>query len=247
MSANHKPGYSVFWEKRGRTCFGVATMLGYGPGAALAIPLHRLGLKPNTISWLSLGVLLLGLILAGWVFEDRLIGGLILGFSLYLSYVMDCVDGLIARVSESGSSFGIILDKVIDHASALLIPGLLGLAAIDDVNRVVSRNWLPFVLVFCMLPRPVLALAVHLKDSLRFGMDHLQSSAPRYSMGDMAKKIIGNIQDEPIYRIGVSVAWMSGFFWDFMIGFHFSCYFILAGYLYSSKCTLEQWDAEQRK
>ncbi|MEV0581667.1 CDP-alcohol phosphatidyltransferase family protein [Nonomuraea sp. NPDC050310] len=80
----------------------------------LACPLTRIiasrtRLTPNQITVFSL---ILGMAAAGCFAADRLIAGAIL---FYLSFLVDCVDGKIARLKGTGTPFGLWLDYVGDR------------------------------------------------------------------------------------------------------------------------------------
>ena len=73
------PGYRDFWEARGRGCFWITKQIGYRTGAMLAVPCHRLGLAPNTVTVLSFLTAFLGvfLVTGEWI-ESRVAQGLLL-------------------------------------------------------------------------------------------------------------------------------------------------------------------------
>jgi len=73
----------------------------------------RLGLSPSAVTWLS--VLLAGLAaLAFWqASRPAMIAG---GILLYLGFVLDCVDGQLARYTRTFGPFGGWLDTMADRA-----------------------------------------------------------------------------------------------------------------------------------
>jgi phosphatidylglycerophosphate synthase len=83
----------------------------------LAIPLTRVlartGVSPDAISWLSLLVALP----IGFAFCTGERWGLIVGAALwYISFLLDCVDGKLARMTERTSERGKLLDSFGDGA-----------------------------------------------------------------------------------------------------------------------------------
>jgi len=86
------------------------TVFVFDPLIRLVIPLPlRLGLSPNQVTMVAAAVSLL----TAWVF---LYGSLALGGLLFfLWYVIDCIDGKIARTTDRCTQFGYWLDAVTDR------------------------------------------------------------------------------------------------------------------------------------
>ncbi|WP_113700386.1 CDP-alcohol phosphatidyltransferase family protein [Nonomuraea lactucae] len=76
--------------------------------AALVVA-NRTRITPNTLTVLSL---VLGLLAAACFATDRLAAGAV---TFYLSFMIDCVDGKIARLKGTGTPFGLWLDYVGDR------------------------------------------------------------------------------------------------------------------------------------
>ncbi|GAB3229967.1 hypothetical protein GCM10027447_23810 [Glycomyces halotolerans] len=89
----------------------------------------RLGLQPTTITWVSIA-LALG---AAGVFATGFSPWYLLAAALmYFSFVLDCVDGQLARYSQNFSSFGGWLDMMADRGKEYAIyAGLAAGAALD--------------------------------------------------------------------------------------------------------------------
>lgn len=79
----------------------------------------KLGIKPNTITLLSLASFLIGG--SYFIQESYLVSGLF----WVLSYVLDCTDGAVARATSGQSKFGAYLDVIIDRFISLLFLCLL--------------------------------------------------------------------------------------------------------------------------
>jgi len=77
---------------------------------ALARPLARSGLTPNQVTWLGLGLVLANCVLYLWHQSS-----LCLGLGLAVSFAFDSLDGAVARLQGTSSSFGGYLDAVIDR------------------------------------------------------------------------------------------------------------------------------------
>jgi len=87
----------------------------------------RLGLSPSAVTWLS--VLLAGLAAAAFGQASRpamIVGGVL----LYLGFVLDCVDGQLARYTRTFGAFGGWLDTMADRAKEYTV--YAGLAAGAD-------------------------------------------------------------------------------------------------------------------
>lgn len=93
-------------------------------------------LVPNGITFLSLacGV---GAILASAAGELDTAGALIL-----ISYILDLLDGELARRLQAGSSFGLQLDSLVDMVSLGTAPAILAFSYLQDNVRDDSLEWL---------------------------------------------------------------------------------------------------------
>ncbi|RZU51706.1 phosphatidylglycerophosphate synthase [Krasilnikovia cinnamomea] len=84
----------------------------------------RLGLTPTAVTWLSV-LFAVGAALAFWqASRPAMIAGAVL---LYLGFVLDCVDGQLARYTRSFGAFGGWLDTMADRAKEYVV--YAGLAA----------------------------------------------------------------------------------------------------------------------
>lgn len=120
-------------------------------------------LTPNRITWLAL---LLGLGAAG-CFASGSPGWLLAGAALYhASFVLDCMDGKLARLTGTGSVFGAWLDYVFDRVRVLACAvALMGgqYARTGDVVHL----WLALAVVFLDMLRYIDALQIF---KIRHGM-----------------------------------------------------------------------------
>src|SRR5687767_8911369 len=86
----------------------------------LALALGRVGLTPNAVSWLGVGLSVAGAVVLaqGYFF----LGGIM----VLVSGAADMLDGQLARATQQTSSFGALLDSTLDRISeAILLLGLL--------------------------------------------------------------------------------------------------------------------------
>lgn len=101
--------------------------------------LKRSRLKPNTLTWIGLGM---SIIAAGTIAANHL---LISGFLVLLSGLFDILDGALARLTNQTTRFGALLDSTFDRISdAVLLLGLLAL-------YIRSGGTLEIVLIFLAL------------------------------------------------------------------------------------------------
>jgi CDP-diacylglycerol--glycerol-3-phosphate 3-phosphatidyltransferase len=101
--------------------------------------LKRSRLKPNTLTWIGLGM---SIIAAGTIAANHL---LISGFLVLLSGLFDILDGALARLTNKTTRFGALLDSTFDRISdAVLLLGLLAL-------YIRSGGTLEIVLIFLAL------------------------------------------------------------------------------------------------
>lgn len=105
--------------------------------AVLLVPLARTPVTPNQVTFASLAVFLaaaaLLVDLPGWT-------GLIIAVAvLELSYVLDCVDGQLARLRGTSSPVGAHLDFLMDELKAFLLVAATGARLWRDDGR---TRWL---------------------------------------------------------------------------------------------------------
>ncbi len=120
----------------------------------LSVPLARLGATPNgiTIGWIAVGLGGVGCLL-GESWGVRILGGVL----LQLSYLLDFVDGEVARLSERRSRAGNFLDLLGHGLIKTALPLAVGAAGAEAAHA----GW-PLV------AGAVAAVAVGVGDALRF-------------------------------------------------------------------------------
>ncbi len=82
------------------------------PIARLAAPMAARGVKPNTVTYLSLLIAILSFLLLHLLKSEPLYG-----IAIFIMGVLDGLDGAIARLSGKSSDVGAFLDSVIDKVS----------------------------------------------------------------------------------------------------------------------------------
>ncbi|MDN3352470.1 CDP-alcohol phosphatidyltransferase family protein [Actinomadura sp. DC4] len=102
---------------KGRDAWWTVVLVDPLAGRLVRFTANRTSLSPNS---LSSGALVLGLG-AAWCFWEAGTRWLVLGAVLYhLSFVLDCMDGKIARLKGTGTVFGSWLDYVFDRVRVLI-------------------------------------------------------------------------------------------------------------------------------
>ncbi|WP_069812509.1 CDP-alcohol phosphatidyltransferase family protein [Streptomyces sp. TP-A0874] len=159
----------------------------------VATPLVRLTARwtrvtPNQITWLAL---FLGLGAAG-CFAVGSWGWLLLGAGLYhLSFILDCMDGKLARLTGTGTVFGSWLDYVFDRVRVLF-------CAIALMGGQYSRTgqalyiWLALAVVFLDMLRYVDALQIF---KIRHGMRKQIKARARAAMNAQDEQELAFMED----------------------------------------------------
>lgn len=214
------------WEARGRGSFWVTQFFGYSIGSVLAPLAHRLRVTPNTVTVLSFLTAVLAVVpVAAGMFGSRALEGVYLTLVLLLSYGWDCADGVLARVTDRCSPFGVLWDKIIDLLSLFTIGVTLGFAARNTPPQIesVAGSWelmFPVLLIGSVAPKTLMAVFNWLKDQQLNHMSRTTARTGPMSMADRARRFAGNLTDEPVFRMGIGVSWGLGLYWEYVILFH---------------------------
>lgn len=140
---------------------------------AMSIPFIEFGIKPNTVSFLSLIAAFVGFIFVSFWLSPvmKLIGTL---FFLLWSF-LDGVDGNIARYTGKTSKLGALWDDAAGYTALALMHFSMGVSVVNAPKQMMDFNLLPdyyFIVfgglsaLFCILER----LVMH-KKTLIFGSD----------------------------------------------------------------------------
>lgn len=130
-----------------------------------------------TPNQLTMGALVLGMG-AGACFAGGSYGWLALGALLYhLSFVLDCMDGKVARLKGSGSTFGSWLDYIFDRLRVLVCTLALMIGQFHATGSTVYL-YLAFVVIFLDMLRYMDALQVYkLRHQMDRGIEREQERA----------------------------------------------------------------------
>jgi phosphatidylglycerophosphate synthase len=89
------------------------------PAAVLVWMLQRTSITPNQVSFLAIAVAVGGC--ATLIFWRTWLGLIVGGLVLQLAYVIDCVDGQLARLKSMTSPVGALLDFMLDEVKAFMV------------------------------------------------------------------------------------------------------------------------------
>jgi len=225
-----------FWQYRGRQSFWLTRHVSYRIGAVLALLAARLGLSPRAVTALSFVTGVGGACVVA-LSEDMSApaAGALLFLALHLAYGLDCADGLLARATHTASRSGALLDKMSDLLGAMLIPGILGIAAFGRQFTGADGYSHSFLIWWSMAPRLALTTLTWIKEAMtpeidRKGAEDLRQKTLFWRL----KKFAGNIADDVVYRTGIAVSWAFGCYWAFVLIFQGLCGLLLLVYLITS-------------
>ena len=238
--------YNDFWEMRGRQSIWVTRNVSYRVGAWIAYYAYKLGLSPNTISLLSGLITVLSAMLAIWIGQGSWVAGVVLVLGLQIGYAFDCADGPLARATGGGSSFGMLMDKLVDLSSGMIFPCVLAYGA--------GHYYCPYydnrpdytlrILLLVLIIRVFLNVLLWLKELMIYEADRLKEDPREHNLWWKIKKAVSIYIDEPVYRFLIAVAWSLGYFWEFSMVYSLGIFLIILVYVASTK---REMDAMDRK
>lgn len=245
MSDNKKYyTYNDFWEMRGRQSIWMTQNFSYRLGAGIALVASRLGLTPNMISLLSGAITIVS---AWWAFYlgiQNAWSGVILIIGLQLGYAFDCADGPLARTTGQGSSFGMLVDKLVDLSSGMIFPCILAYGA--GHFYILERPYTVRVLIIILILRVVFSAMLWMKELILNNADRLKLDGRSKTWWWRIKKMVSLYIDEPIYRLAISLAWIFSCFWEFFVFYNIGVLLLSFVYLASSKKDMDAMDRAAR-
>ncbi len=192
--------------------------LSYPIGIRLAWLGSKIGLSPNTVSWLAFLVGIISAVAAGWWIDDSLGGAAVLLVGLQLSYALDCADGVTARATNRCTPFGALLDKVLDGMVILLVPMILARGA--RLHGWVEPLHVSALIAISTVPRLALALTNWMKAYETGSVNARNSPDTRQrTLTQLAARVIAGILDTPTYSLGIALSWWLGWYVPFAVCF----------------------------
>lgn len=240
--------YEDFWAMRGKQSMWFTLNVSYRLGAFFALWASRWGLTPNTVSLISAIVTVVTPLAVYLMGADHILAGVTLIVGLQLGYILDCADGPLARVTGQGSSFGVLMDKISDLGSGMMFPCVMAYAA--------GHYYCPYfeerpdytlrVLLCALFLRVTLSVWMWLKELVLYEADRTRSDLRTRGWWWRLKKAVGIYIDEPVYRLGISVAWIIGLFWEFIILYSAGIFIVIVVYILSSKKEMDAMDKQNK-
>lgn len=245
MNANNHT-YTDFWNARGRQSMWCTQNFSYRMGAWIALAAWKLKIPPNGLSIMSAVITVSAPFAAYLLGQGTVFSAVVLLLGLQLGYVFDCADGPLARVTGQGSSFGVLMDKISDLGSGMVFPCIMAFAAGHYYCPHVQGkpDYTLRVLLSVLFLRVTLSVWMWLKELVVYKADRTQEDPRKHNWWWRVKKAVGIYIDEPVYRLGISVAWIVSWFWEFIILYSAGIFVIIIVYIISSK---KEMDAMDRK
>jgi phosphatidylglycerophosphate synthase len=219
MKYPHRPTFGEFWSVQGKQCFWITHYLSYPIGAVLAWFLAQIGVSPSTVTVVGSFVAWIGATWVAFGGDPPAVGALWLLLILHFAYCLDCADGVLARATRTTSPFGAILDKVMDAATMILVPGLLGIGAFSRPPVWLSETTYPFIMLGIIASRVLLAVTIWLKDFTVKQADHLAIDERRRNLQWYVRRFIGHTTDTPVFYCLLAGTWWMGGFWEALAGY----------------------------
>jgi phosphatidylglycerophosphate synthase len=178
--------------------------------------------------------------LAVYIGQGHWTASVILIVGLQVGYAFDCADGPLARATGQSSSFGILMDKLVDLSSGMIFPCIIAYGAghfYFNGNPSTVK-----VLISILILRVVHSVMMWMKELVVYKADRLKNDPRNQTLWWKVKKAVSLYIDEPIYRFGVAVAWSFSCFWEFFVPYNIGVFVIALVYLFSSKKEMDQMD-----
>ena len=242
---DNRYNYDDFWQMRGRQSIWVTRNLSYRLGAIIATVACRLGISPNMLSLLSAVITFCSCVLAVYLGQGTWLAALVVIFGLQLGYAFDCGDGPLARVTGKQSSFGSLLDKICDLSSGMVFPCVLAYGAGHYYYQGGVETEMDYtlrVLLAVIILRSILNVLLWLKELVVHQASRLEEDTRKRNLWWRAKKITSLYIDEPVYRLGIGLAWSLDWFWEFVIIYSLGIFVITTIYLWTSKKEMDLID-----
>lgn len=240
-----RPNFRDFWQMRGRQSIWVTRNISYRFGAMIAMAASRLGISPNILSLLSAVITFCSCALAVYLEQGTWLAGVVVIVGLQLGYAFDCADGPLARATGRQSSFGSLLDKICDLSSGMVFPCVLAYGAGHYYYQGVVEAEMDYtlrVLLAVIILRSILNVLLWLKELVIHQASRLEEDTRERNLWWRAKKITSLYIDEPVYRLGIGLAWSLDWFWEFIIIYSIGILIITVIYLLSSKKEMDLAD-----
>lgn len=156
--------------------------------ALVTFGLQRTSIRPNTI---TIGALAVGVISGGLLVSDSLLLQILAVLGIQLWYVLDCVDGEVARIREDFSNLGVYLDYLMHY---FVDAAVLTAIAIRTVRLGLAEYWTILMIlgtVAVILGRVLNDLSFRLLVESQQGSTPARASRLSRSYSNLLNKIVG--------------------------------------------------------
>ena len=173
----------------------------YGPPSMILTHVFiRLGIGPNTVTMLSL---LFGVCGSLFFFSRNPLINFIGIVIEYIAIVLDCSDGQVARLTNSGTQFGRFLDGLVDSVNFIAVYAVLGLRMmLKETIPFTSIRWYGYVWIALLVSGYFHAEQARMADyfrSLHLSFQHQHDSAV-FTSSKKIKEEIAESKDTPLYN-----------------------------------------------
>jgi len=239
-----------FWQMRGRQSIWVTRNFSYRLGAIVALLASRTGISPNALSLASAAITFCSCALAVYLGQGTWLAGIVVIFGLQIGYAFDCADGPLARATGRESSFGSLLDKICDLSSGMVFPCMLAYGAGHYYYQGVvepESDYTLRILLIVVITRAILNVLLWLKELVVHQANRLKEDSREHTLWWRVKRLTGIYIDEPVYRLGIGLAWALDWFWEFVIIYSIGIMCITFVYLLSSKKEMDHMDKASKE
>lgn len=232
--SNSKPSLAQFRQCEGTNCMFVTKGVSYPVGSIIAFVSSRIGLSPNQLSLISGLVATLGCIWAVAWLDSPILSGMVVLLTLHFSYAIDCADGVLARATGRTSSFGAVLDKVVDTYVSIVPMGILAFGGLSLASTS-KQPWFFALFIVFLFARISISVTVWLKDAIR-KIPRVGPTEPRArNWSRLIARTAGNFVDTPAFYSLLGLSWMVGGFWKLIAVYTPVLLVILVGYLFAAR------------
>ena len=187
----------------------------------IAMVASRLGISPNILSLLSAVITFCSCALAVYLEQGTWLAGVVVIVGLQLGYAFDCADGPLAQGHRQGRAASVsLLDKICDLSSGMVFPCVLAYGAGHYYYQGVVEAEMDYtlrVLLAVIILRSILNVLLWLKELVVHQASRLEEDTRERNLWWRTKKITSLYIDEPVYRLGIGLAWSLDWFWEFVI------------------------------
>lgn len=149
-------------RKRGNVVY---EMIYSKPMEVIALVLYKIGLGPNTITFMSFLLVLIAATMLIFVQYFNTVHKILYFCFIQLGFILDGTDGIIARINKKQSNFGALFDSTTDRLGEALMFFSIGFHYFRKTGLVITLYLMIFALIFYLINSYVHLLGKLLGDS----------------------------------------------------------------------------------